>query len=132
MTGYAVYNFRTSCNRSDDTFDRDCLSTPQGNLTLHEEAKQRFHALWKWGQTRLAQFPTIKEVTQRTLRQVSHQDEATLESENEIVGDFTAMVTAILPFPNLMVSGCTPRGFLRLWDGTGPPICDRYVGLLVC
>lgn len=53
-------------------------------------------------------------------------DLASPVGESDIRGDTTVMVTSILPFPAMELNGCTPRGFLRVWDGTGIPISDPY------
>lgn len=39
-------------------------------------------------------------------------------------GDLTVMVAAVIPLPDEDTSGGTPRGFLRVWDGTGVPKSD--------
>ena len=39
-------------------------------------------------------------------------------------GDFCVMITSVLPMPPVGSRGIVPRGFLRVWDGTGIPISD--------
>jgi hypothetical protein len=41
-------------------------------------------------------------------------------------GDVTLLVCAILEMAPEKRSSATPRGFLRVWDGTGPPTSDPF------
>lgn len=46
-------------------------------------------------------------------------------SADGVRGDITVMVTSIWPVPSVD-SDSLPRGFLRVWDGTGIPISDPH------
>jgi hypothetical protein len=88
----------------------------------------RFMDLWKWGQARLANFSTIKQSDQRTLEQIGLEDDRGMEVDNgasNTMGDFTVMVSDIIPMPESQKSLISPVGFLRVWDGTGPSKSDR-------
>jgi len=97
-------------------------------LTPHDE--ERFEELHAWAQNRFLAYPTMKIAHGFKLRDMRRQDDQTLEAMGDATrgarGDLTAMVTAILPVPPEQRSGITPRGFLRIWDGTGPPQSDPW------
>jgi len=79
------------------------------------------NALWRWGQRRLSTHPTMSPNCYIAISQVSdHVD----NFEVSVSGDVTAVVTSILPTPEHLRRSDTPRGFLRLWDGTGPSRSD--------
>ena len=122
-TGFTVY--RGSANNTQ--FDPAALSAP-GKCTMTVACEQRFHSLWQWGKFCLSHNITIKASEQRFLEQVLHQDDArvaTGDTSQDFVGDFTVMVTSILPFPRHMRNQITPAGFFRIWDGTGFSDSDR-------
>ena len=88
------------------------------------------NGLWRWGQLRLSTHPTMSPNCYLAISQVSdHVD----NFEVSVSGDITAVVTSILPTPEHLRRSDTPRGFLRLWDGTGPsrsdPMPERVVGV---
>jgi len=121
-TGFTVYR------ESSDSFcfDPGAVFSP-GKFTLGAGDGRRFHSLSKWGAFCLAHKSTIKISEQRTLGQVLRQDDAQVgrgDTEQDFIGDFTVMVTAILPFPRSFKTDITPYGFLRVWDGTGPSVSD--------
>lgn len=79
------------------------------------------NSLWRWGQRRLSTHPTMSPNCYIAISQVSdHVD----NFEVSVSGDITAVVTSILPTPEHLRRRDTPRGFLRLWDGTGPSRSD--------
>ncbi|KAL7432027.1 hypothetical protein ACHAXM_002879 [Skeletonema potamos] len=79
------------------------------------------NALWRWGQLRLSTHPTMSPNCYIAISQVSDQVD---NFEVSVSGDITAIVTSILPIPEHLRRRDTPRGFLRLWDGTGPSRSD--------
>lgn len=119
-TSYAVY-------RGGDIFDQDQVVSPSKcNVTSQDGA--RFCSLWKWGQKWMTNTATIKGTEKRQLAQMRQQtDDGTAGDpmDSALVGDFTVMITAILPMPEDLRSGITPMGFLRVWDGTGLSHSDR-------
>lgn len=124
-TGYAVYKGNAAATH---IFDPKMVVSP-GKYSMADGDDERFQSLWRWGQYRLAHFPTIKQSEQRTLEQMRHQhDQGTdgVDSEQNLNGDLTVMVTAIIPMPEEDRTHCTPMGWLRIWDGTGISDSDRY------
>ena len=117
--------YRGSANAAQ--FDPAAMSSP-GNYTMRTGDEKRFHSLWKWGGFCLSHNPTIKGSEQRTLDKVLHQDDsrtATSDTEQDFIGDYTVMITSILPFPETLRTHMSPCGFLRVWDGTGVSDSDR-------
>lgn len=77
---------------------------------------ERTQKLWLWGQDFIKTFPTMKPQHSFTLAEmnaINASDEEHLKDR-----DITVMIAGIFPYPTLP-SGATPRGFLRVWDGTG-------------
>lgn len=97
------------------------------NVTAAEAA--RFTDLWNWGQTRLANYSTIKQSEQRTLEQIGLEEDRGIGIDDDgtsvTIGDFTVMISAIIPMAESQKNEMTPVGFLRVWDGTGPSKSDR-------
>lgn len=103
------------------------LSTSQTSQVSQAEQK-RMQTLWTWGQKRILSHPTMKPENSFKLGDVMHQESAMMAStQSEIAGgDITVMVSAILPIPEHELTAVSPRGFLRVWDGTGTPDSDPY------
>ena len=81
----------------------------------------RAQNLWNWGQTRISEHPTMSPNCHLSIAGVGdHNDNAEISEP----GDLTAAVTAIIPMPEHLRRRDTPRGFIRLWDGTGPSRSD--------
>lgn len=83
--------------------------------------KDRFPQLWDWGQQRIFNHPTIKPQNRRTLGEAQNIE----ASNGEECGlDLTVMVTGIFGRPPDVSDSHYPKGFLRVWDGTGTPVYD--------
>ena len=78
------------------------------------EEKEYLETLWDWGQERMATKPTMKRAQRIKLSEVASMEEA---------GDCTAMVCGLYETQRISDSAI-PRGYLRLWDGTGAPSSD--------
>ncbi|KAG7368887.1 telomeric single stranded DNA binding POT1/CDC13-containing protein [Nitzschia inconspicua] len=92
-------------------------------FTFNPSDERRSQILWKWGQNYVRDFPTINKDHSFTLAEMAgmnNEDEENLKDR-----DITAMVAGIYRYP-LMPSGITPRGMLRIWDGTGIPPSDPF------
>eukprot|EP00986_Skeletonema_menzelii_P006250 scaffold2358_cov222-Skeletonema_menzelii.AAC.4 len=116
--------------RSPDEILQDSTSPEDWSLSdgRHPVDLELTNTLWRWGQRRLSSHPTMSPNCYVAISQVSdHVD----NFEVSVSGDITAVVTSILPTPEHLRRSDTPRGFLRLWDGTGPsrsdPIPDSVV-----
>jgi hypothetical protein len=100
------------------------------SCSCHEDSSQAPHPqlhwelandLWQWGQKRLSSHPTISPNCKLSISGLDQPAED-VEVPNTNV-DLTAVITAIIPFPGSPRHD-TPRGWVRLWDGTGPPRSD--------
>jgi len=89
--------------------------------------------LWLWGQQRLAAHPTMSPNCYLSIGGVGDSNNSNVETS--VSGDLTAAVTAIIPMPENLRHRDTPRGFIRLWDGTGPsrsdplPLDESIIGM---
>jgi hypothetical protein len=94
------------------------------SLTLADESW--FAALWQWGQGRLLSHPGMKLSQSFKLCDMQRQEHGQIESygDEHTRGDLTVMVASVIPVPEDLTSGVSPRGFLRVWDGTGFPASD--------
>ncbi|KAL7554105.1 hypothetical protein ACHAWF_017491 [Thalassiosira exigua] len=85
--------------------------------------------LWRWGRRRLAERPTVAPACRLTIGRLGHANgsgDRNVGLEAPASGDLTATVTAIIPVPERLRRRDTPRGYLRLWDGTGPSRSDPF------
>ena len=106
-----------------ESFGWTLVPTSKSSFDVALSEKKKFASLWKWGQHRISAFPTMKASISFKLSDFQRQDSEKIElfGEENARGDSTVMVTGIIPAGgNLNV----PRGFLRVWDGTGPPMSD--------
>ena len=79
--------------------------------------------LYAWGQRRLSSHPTVSgrcAATLSCLNENATAGEAALASG----GDLTVVVTGIVETPEGARTRDSPRGYLRVWDGTGPSRSD--------
>lgn len=112
----------------DDPLSDEWTIRPTARLefTMTAEDKERFAEMWQWGQKRFLSHPTMKMTQSFKLCDMRRQDSQQLEtySDDNTRGDLTVMVTGIIPVPPELKTGVSPRGFLRIWDGTGVPASD--------
>lgn len=101
----------------------EIVKTAQGSITFDQSDRERSMALWKWAQTRLADYPTMHKASEKlTISDLARQDQSTVTEDT--FGDLTLIVSAILPVPQALRVTASPLGWLRVWDGTGPPESD--------
>ena len=93
----------------------DTIRTPVDHI--------RVKKLWLWAQTRLAGHLTMNNAVKFSLSQLNFQDTEHKQKTASVIGDLTVMVSAILPFPHK--NDHTPRGVVRVWDGTGASRSDQ-------
>ena len=72
--------------------------------------------LWKLGQSILFETSTFNEEHRRTI--------ANIEGSKGNSFDLTALVTMVVPIAPDHLRGNLPKGYMRLWDGTGPSQSD--------
>jgi len=75
--------------------------------------------LWRWAQERLANHSTINEEFRNNISQITE-----LGKSQTTHGDLTVMIAGIITIPRESRRQHLPRGFLRIWDGSGRPISD--------
>ena len=117
--------FRGDVEKPADEQEWTVLPTAKADFSWTENDKSRFIKLWKWGRKRLFSHATMKRSLSFKLSDMQRQDHSHIElSDDNIQGDLTLLVTAIIPVPSERRNRLTPRGFLRVWDGTGLPASD--------
>ncbi|KAL7543791.1 hypothetical protein ACHAXR_013242 [Thalassiosira sp. AJA248-18] len=102
-------------------------SCHESNDEIHSTTQwQLVDNLWRWGQHRLSVHPTMSPNCHLSIDNVGdyHNNNGNNNLEVSISGDLTAAVTAIIPMPEHLRRRDTPRGYIRLWDGTGPSRTD--------
>jgi hypothetical protein len=86
------------------------------SFTFSDSDEVRSKNLWHWARGWFAENATIDPERSFTLSEIPNirdEDEAYLRDR-----DTTVMVTGIYTYPALP-DGASPKGFLRVWDGTG-------------
>lgn len=81
----------------------------------------RVGELWRYGQRLLLNRPTINPKFRTRIENICPYTDN--ESE-EKYGDIIVMIARFIPYPSSRLTSNSPRGFLRVWDGTGPPATD--------
>lgn len=126
-TGKSSYVvFRGSVEDPTTTTALALFPTDAENFVTNDAMKGHMLDFWRRSQRRFMLHPTMKPEHCFKLSDLSPANNLQLLSSEETNrrGDLTVMVAAIIPVPENCVSSITPRGFLRVWDGTGPPISD--------
>ena len=109
-------------SRSPTDWFLSCSCHDDNNHSLHPYFDWRLaNSLWRWGQRRLSSHPTMTAKCKLSIAGLDQPDE---NREVSISGDLTAIVTAIIPYPEHLRRRDTPRGYIRLWDGSGRPVSD--------
>ena len=121
--------FRGNVDDPDATTEMSVFPSSENSVVTDEDMERGMN-VWKWAQRRIRLHATMKAEHSFKLSDVSPQDSTQMEwfgqQRQDSRGDLTCMVTAILPVQHTEATdGISPRGFLRLWDGTGPPTSDR-------
>ena len=97
------------------------------NVVLSDIEWEHMLDIWHWAQRRMMLHATMKLAHRFRLSDMHLPDSTHTEAYGEANtrGDLTAMVAAVIPIvTDRSVAGVTPRGFLRVWDGTGIPKSD--------
>ena len=109
-------------SRSPTNWFLSCSCHDNNDQSLHPLIDWRLaNSLWRWGQRRLSSYPTM---TPKCKISIAGLDEPDENREVSVSGDLTAVVTTILPYPEHLRRRDTPRGYIRLWDGSGRPVSD--------
>jgi Telomeric single stranded DNA binding POT1/CDC13 len=96
------------------------------NVLMSDTEWEHMLDMWHWTQRRFMLHATMKISHRFRLSDMRMPDSTQVElyGDESTRGDLTVMVASILPIPSEQLSGVTPRGFLRVWDGTGVPKSD--------
>ena len=97
------------------------------NVALSDLEWEHMLDMWHWAQRRMMLHATMKLAHRFRLSDMHLPDSTHTESygEENTRGDLTAMVAAVISIvTDSSLAGVTPRGFLRVWDGTGIPKSD--------
>jgi hypothetical protein len=92
-----------------------CRKTPLSLTRLRE--------LWFYGQDLLSKYPTVNPKYRINIESIAPYN-SNEKSDSKKYGDLTVMVARIIPFPISIRTNNSPKGFLRVWDGTGNPVTD--------
>jgi hypothetical protein len=101
--------------------------TAPGSVPFTESDERRSRTLWHWARGWVQENATINPdhcFTLADVPKISEGDEEHLKDR-----DITVMVTGKYAYPG-PPDGISPKGFLRVWDGTGFAPSDPYVRML--
>lgn len=90
-------------------------STAKNSFTFDLNDSFICKSLWKLGQIILSQYPTVREENTLTIGGTSQTERRTF--------DLTVLVTAIERIKS-DDQGKSPKGYIRIWDGTGSSESD--------
>ena len=94
-------------------------ASPEG---IHEAVEvERYKKLWEWGQQRMFIYPTMRTVSCFKIADVGRTG-VNAETGKQ---DATVMVASMFESPTTQSDYPLPRGFLRIWDGTGDSQSDN-------
>lgn len=79
----------------------------------------RSNQLWRFAQKRMAMCPNVHPRYMFTNADIEERGKNYVD-DNEC-GDLTAIICDVIPFPAESMSPTSPKGLLRIWDGTGIP-----------
>jgi len=89
----------------------------------------RVNELWMKGQEMFSNYPTVDARFRFTIADMNTQRTNEIgqnKKRNDTkYGDLTLMIVDIIPYPVDKCSPLSPKGYLRVWDGTGIPISDQ-------
>jgi hypothetical protein len=119
--------FRGIVNDPTNTTELSYYPTDVENTVLTSKSKEYMRAMWLQTQERFMTGRIMNKehcfrLSDLRMPQATH---APSSSSDSTQGDLTVMISAIIPLPEENKSGVTPRGFLRVWDGSGLSISDR-------
>lgn len=90
--------------------------TSSSSFTFSESDVVRSQTLWHWARGWFSENATIDPERSFTLSEIPNiRDEDEVHFKDR---DITVMVTGVYTYPALP-NGVSPKGFLRVWDGTG-------------
>jgi len=119
--------FRGDHNNPTNLADFSASHAVRNEYQANEEELDHVQDLWLWGLRRILYHPTIKLSQSFQICDMTTQDvHEVLAFPDDLTGDMTVMIAAIIPFPTRQMTDHTPHGYLRLWDGTGRPASDPY------
>ena len=122
LTGYSTRSSfvvirpkQNQCFDFDEAIDEDKWIIRSTSATYTFDFNDKFisKSLWKIGQSLISSTLTGDAIHAKTIAEVQAR-------EDEFI-DIIGLVTLLLP--TTQENG--PKGFIRLWDGTGPPVTDR-------
>lgn len=94
-------------------------ASPEG---IHEAVDvERYKKLWEWGQQRMFNYPTMRTVSRFKIADIGRTG-VNAETGKQ---DATVMVASMFESPPTQSDYPLPRGFLRIWDGTGESQSDN-------
>jgi hypothetical protein len=85
-------------------------------FSFNRADEERTQRLWRWANDFIEHNPTIKKERLLTLAEMASMKDSDKEPRED--RDITVMVTGKYLLPD-NPTGINPRGFLRIWDGTG-------------
>jgi len=104
---------------SADREDWEVENEKSNDSSLSLEAAKE---MWLWGLSRLAGHPIAHEKFVNLIQNIIPEADI---SDTKTFKDWVVMISAVIQgSPDKMSS--SPRGYLRVWDGTGPPDCDPF------
>lgn len=128
LVGHKRGSASYKCYRRDDNMSGSSPTTVIDKDGFSVAEAKRIDELWEWGQKRLNLHATMKQEHRFRIRDMLPQKEFRLNASGSVEaanrGDMFALISAIIPWDDDTIPPPKPKGFLRVWDGTGESTSD--------
>lgn len=79
-------------------------------------------SLWTFARNRISESPNVRAEYKTTISDLMNTNEAEM-----VYKDLTVMVCSVTEYPTEDQDMYSPRGVIRIWDGTGPPRSEAFI-----
>lgn len=127
-TSNAIELYENYCEDNTPTYPTESIDDWFHNKKFASSLNfTRVNELWRFCRMRMSSCPNVDsryKVTNANIEKSISNQEQSGDRENILGGDLTAAICSIIPYPEDKQTLTSPKGLLRVWDGTGVPRSD--------